>query len=77
VKFFHARSLEWDCSVQHCEKDDTRAPQINVEAVAVLVLEDFRSDVGGSAALLPHFHPRLALLTNAEICNFDRAFAVK
>ena len=64
-------------SIQHCEKHNTSAPQVNTEGVT-LILEDFRCYVCRSSTLLCHLLLTfLALFGDAKVSNFDITFTIK
>jgi len=77
MKFLNACSFERHGSIQHSEEHHSCAPQVHVEAVTVLVLQNFRSDISRGSALLTHLHTRLRLLTDTEISDFHGTFTIK
>ncbi len=60
VKLFHGLSLEWYCTVEHCEKNNSSTPQIDIKTIAPIP-QYFRGNVSWRTTLFSHNLIRLNL----------------
>lgn len=77
MQLLHAWGLERHCSIKHCEKHHTCAPQINIETVPIFVLQDLRGYISWSSALFSHFDSWLALFTDTKVTNLDWTLSIE
>lgn len=77
VQLFHVVGFERHSAVKHGEQNDTRTPEISLEASVAFVFDNLGSNVCRRSALLEHDFAFLDLLGNAEVGNLDVAFAIE
>ena len=77
VQLLHAGSLKGHGAVQHGVEDHACTPEVDPEAVLVLVPQNLWGDVGWRPALVTHFDSWGALLADTEVCDLDLALAIQ
>jgi len=77
VQVLHICALEWNVSIKHSIEYDASTPHIYSPSIIALLCNDFRSDIGRSAALVVESCTWLNLLPNSKISNLDVAMVIK
>jgi hypothetical protein len=76
VQFLHIIGFEWNCTSDHCIKQDSEGPDINIKSMISFISYDFRCDVSRSPSLLDNLHILFNDFRNSKITYFDSFIAV-